>query len=182
MMTESDMWYRPGQFSLEESRRSRLELANVSAGVNDMAELMTVEAPSKYLRLTKRTLYRLLRQGNIPWIKVGYRWRFGREATDSWFDPAATRGYGHVLVVDDDPTIGMPYATTLEERGYSVIALQTADEAMELVQRTNSGEIFVDLEMPKTKGAEILRCIRALQPETPPGQDDGLGLKFGASQ
>jgi excisionase family DNA binding protein len=121
-----------------------------------MAELMTVEELSKYLRLTKRTIYRLLRQGNMPAAKVGHRWRFDREAIDNWFRRGATGAYGRVLVIDDDPAIGRLFAGTLEERGYSVIALQTAHEAMELVQRTNFGHIFVDLDMPKIKGPDNL--------------------------
>ncbi len=135
--------------------------------MSDMAELMTVEELSKYLRLTKRTIYRLLRQGNMPAAKVGHRWRFDREAIDNWFRRGATGAYGRVLVIDDDPAIGRLFAGTLEERGYSVIALQTAHEAMELVQRTNFGHIFVDLDMPKIKEAEILRRIRAAQPDVP---------------
>ena len=49
-----------------------------------MAELMTVQELAYYLRVTKKTIYRLLRRGDIPAIKVGKQWRFDKAAIDEW--------------------------------------------------------------------------------------------------
>lgn len=47
-----------------------------------MRKLMTVEELADYLRLSERTIYRLLKEGYIPGIKVGARWRFNQEVID----------------------------------------------------------------------------------------------------
>ena len=52
-----------------------------------MAELMTVEEIAVYLRLTKRTIYRLLKKGTVPAVKVGNKWRFDKSVIDSWLKP-----------------------------------------------------------------------------------------------
>ena len=49
-----------------------------------MAELMTVEELANYLRVTKKTIYRLLEQGNIPAMKVGRQFRFNKASIDKW--------------------------------------------------------------------------------------------------
>jgi len=45
-------------------------------------EVMTVEEVAKYLGLSKPTVYKLARRGEIPAVKVGRSWRFHREAVE----------------------------------------------------------------------------------------------------
>lgn len=47
-------------------------------------ELMDVEEVAKYLRVTTKTIYRLLKADAIPAMKVGHLWRFDREVIDQW--------------------------------------------------------------------------------------------------
>ena len=47
-------------------------------------ELMDVEELAKYLKVTTKTIYRLLKQGNIPSMRVGHLHRFSREQIDEW--------------------------------------------------------------------------------------------------
>jgi excisionase family DNA binding protein len=49
-----------------------------------MAKLMTVDEVADYLRVTKKTIYRLLKQGKISATKVGNQWRFDKGAIDGW--------------------------------------------------------------------------------------------------
>ena len=49
-----------------------------------MKELMTVEEVANYLRVTERTIYRMLKRGKLPAIKVGNRWRFDKKSIDEW--------------------------------------------------------------------------------------------------
>jgi excisionase family DNA binding protein len=46
--------------------------------------IMTVEDVAAYLRVHQSTLYRLLKNGNIPGFKIGSDWRFNRETIDEW--------------------------------------------------------------------------------------------------
>ena len=41
--------------------------------------LMTIEEVAKYLKVSTRTLYRLVQQRRIPAIKVGRQWRFRKD-------------------------------------------------------------------------------------------------------
>ena len=45
---------------------------------------MTIEDLAEYLKISKSTLYKLAQQGGLPGQKVGKRWRFHKEAIDSW--------------------------------------------------------------------------------------------------
>lgn len=49
-----------------------------------MAQLMTLEETANYLRVTKKTIYRLLRRGVIPATKIGHQWRFDKAAIGEW--------------------------------------------------------------------------------------------------
>ena len=69
-----------------------------------MAEFYTVEELAEYLRLTKRTIYRLLKGGNIPAVKVGHKWRFNKEFIDEWLNPPKGGAKRRILVIDDVAT------------------------------------------------------------------------------
>lgn len=47
-------------------------------------EILTLDEVAAYLKVTKRTLYRLAQDGKLPAFKVGGSWRFKREAIDAW--------------------------------------------------------------------------------------------------
>jgi excisionase family DNA binding protein len=49
-----------------------------------MTQLMTVREVADYLRVSVKTIYRLLKQGRIPGTKVGNQWRFNKTAIDEW--------------------------------------------------------------------------------------------------
>jgi excisionase family DNA binding protein len=46
--------------------------------------LITVKELSDYLRVHPSTIYRLLKRGELPAIKLGSDWRFSLEAIDRW--------------------------------------------------------------------------------------------------
>ena len=47
-----------------------------------MPELMTIEELERYLRFTRKTIYRLLKEGSIPATRIGNKWRFDEFQTD----------------------------------------------------------------------------------------------------
>ena len=50
-----------------------------------MAEdLMTSHELADYLKVDLRTVYRYIKQGHIPKVKVGGRWRFRRGDIEAW--------------------------------------------------------------------------------------------------
>lgn len=48
--------------------------------------VFTVDDLAAYLKLPKRTIYKLTQEGKIPGQKVGRHWRFLRDTIDRWLD------------------------------------------------------------------------------------------------
>jgi excisionase family DNA binding protein len=46
--------------------------------------VMTIGELSKYLKISKSTLYKLAQEGKLPSQKIGRHWRFHRDAVDTW--------------------------------------------------------------------------------------------------
>lgn len=53
-------------------------------GTAPKSELMTVAETCRYLKITPRTLYRYLRNRQIPAFKLGKEWRFVRSDLEQW--------------------------------------------------------------------------------------------------
>jgi excisionase family DNA binding protein len=47
-------------------------------------DIMTVNEVTEYLRIHRTTLYRLLKQKEIPAFRIGSDWRFSRTQLDKW--------------------------------------------------------------------------------------------------
>ncbi len=51
-----------------------------------IGDVLTIEELSVYLKISKSTLYKLVREGKVPSQKVGRHWRFRKKAIDRWLD------------------------------------------------------------------------------------------------
>jgi excisionase family DNA binding protein len=49
-------------------------------------EILTLEEVAKYLKLAKKTAYRLAAEGKLPGFKVGGSWRFKRIDIEEWIE------------------------------------------------------------------------------------------------
>jgi excisionase family DNA binding protein len=47
-------------------------------------ELLTADELAAFLRVHRSTIYRLLRNGQLPAFRVGSDWRFSRELIEKW--------------------------------------------------------------------------------------------------
>ena len=54
-----------------------------------LGDVLTIEELAVYLKISKSTLYKLVREGKIPSQKIGRHWRFRKGAIDNWL--AGTR-------------------------------------------------------------------------------------------
>ena len=66
---------------------------------------------------------------------------------------------GHILVVDDSPTIRMKLSFDLEEQGHSVVTARNGREALEMMQAQSFDLILLDILMPEMNGYDVLRHI-----------------------
>ncbi len=55
-----------------------------SSGEPTASMVLTVEEVARYLHVHQSTIYRLLRQKELPAFKVGSDWRFNLESIDKW--------------------------------------------------------------------------------------------------
>lgn len=54
--------------------------------------IFTIGELAVYLKLPKRTLYKLAQEGTVPGHKVGKHWRFKRDTIDRWLDHGEGKG------------------------------------------------------------------------------------------
>ena len=52
-------------------------------------DIMTIDEVAEYLRINKKTAYRLASDQKLPGFKVGGAWRFRRSEIESWIDDDA---------------------------------------------------------------------------------------------
>ena len=55
-----------------------------------MPKILTLPEVADYLRVHPSTIYRLVKKGQIPALKIGSDWRFNRESIDEWLAAAET--------------------------------------------------------------------------------------------
>jgi len=132
-----------------------------------MPELLTVREVADYLRVTQKTVYRLLQQGSIPALKVSHSWRFDKAAIDDWLKSTTVGAKANILVVDDDQTIRDLFRDILEDAGHRVITAGSGAEALEYIKAKDFALVFLDLKMPGMSGADVLRKIRSIDPDLP---------------
>ena len=57
-----------------------------------MKEILDLKKVAEYLGLNKRTVYNLVRKGEIPGTKIGRQWRVKKESLDDLFrNPKKTK-------------------------------------------------------------------------------------------
>jgi CheY-like chemotaxis protein len=74
-----------------------------------------------------------------------------------------------ILVVDDDPGIGLMLTKALGRHGFHVDAVTSADEALEKSETTAYDAALVDLVMPGRDGKELADTLRRRFPGLPIG-------------
>ncbi len=76
----------------------------------DMSSLMTVAEVAEHLRVTKKTIYRLLKDKAIPATKVGQQWRFDHALIDQWLKQNAVGANAKILAINgkQETSTGIP--------------------------------------------------------------------------
>ena len=74
-----------------------------------------------------------------------------------------------ILVVDDDPNIGLMLTKALGRHGFQVDATTSADEALERSESATYDAALVDLVMPGRDGKDLAETLRRRFPGLPIG-------------
>jgi PAS domain S-box-containing protein len=74
---------------------------------------------------------------------------------------------GTIMVVDDEPVILENIASLLRNRGYTVVACRSGNEALANLEEHDITVLLTDVRMPSPSGLEILERVHGLRPEVP---------------
>jgi len=165
-------------------RRPDGERARIHTGLvlnlptNDV--FLTTEEVLEYLQVNLRTVYRLIKAGKIPAVRVGRQWRFRKRDIDAWLDgqrtqaggaaPAATparQRRSRVLVVDDEASIRDLLAKTLALDEYDVDTAGDAATALSRIRASEYDLLIADLRMPGMDGLTLIRQVKRIRTELP---------------
>ncbi len=72
-----------------------------------------------------------------------------------------------VILVEDDEALRVATAQMLELAGFEVTAFPDAETALPAITRDFAGAIVSDIRMPRIDGLELLRRVRAIDPQIP---------------
>ena len=141
---------------------------------------LTTEEVLDYLQVNPRTVYRLIKAGKIPAVRVGRQWRFRKRDIDAWLDgqgsgpvappPAAVpeqKGRTRVLVVDDEASIRDLLTKTIGLAEYEVDTAVDGSTALGLIRTSKYDLLIADLNMPGMDGLTLIRQVRRVQSELP---------------
>ena len=143
---------------------------------------LTTEEVLEYLQVNLRTVYRLIKAGKIPAVRVGRQWRFRKRDIDAWLDtqrtqsgggtpsaaPSASRhGRARVLVVDDEASIRDLLSKTLALAEYDVDTAADASTALGRVRASEYDLLIADLRMPGMDGLTLIRQVKRIRAELP---------------
>jgi len=149
-----------------------------------MAEegFLTTDEVLEYLQVNLRTVYRLIKAGKIPAVRVGRQWRFRKRDIDAWLEsqrprqgrPAAVPqrtpaagGRPRVLVVDDEAAIRDLLSKTLALAEYDVDLAPDGRTALERLRIIPYDLLITDLKMPGIDGLAVIREARRLKADIP---------------
>jgi excisionase family DNA binding protein len=145
---------------------------------------LTTEEVLEYLQVNLRTVYRLIKAGRIPAVRVGRQWRFRKRDIDAWLESqrpragsrntstsarsiASQAGRPRVLIVDDEATIRDLLSKTLALAEYDVDLAPDGRTAVERLRIIPYDLLITDLKMPGVDGLSVIREARRLMADIP---------------
>jgi excisionase family DNA binding protein len=144
---------------------------------------LTTEEVLEYLQVNLRTVYRLIKAGKIPAVRVGRQWRFRKRDIDAWLDsqrqvprpataiipaPAMSRGgRKRVLVVDDEASIRDLLSKTLALAEYDVDTAGDGTAALDRMRAFAYDLLIADLKMPGMDGLTLIRQAKRIKADLP---------------
>jgi len=147
---------------------------------------LTTEEVLEYLQVNLRTVYRLIKAGKIPAVRVGRQWRFRKRDIDAWLDsqrprggtrpaaaaatparPATGTARPRVLVVDDEASIRDLLSKTLALAEYDVDVAPDGRSALERMRMYPYDLLIADLKMPGMDGLTVIREAKRYKADLP---------------
>jgi excisionase family DNA binding protein len=147
---------------------------------------LTTEEVLAYLQVNLRTVYRLIKAGKIPAVRVGRQWRFRKRDIDAWLDsqrprggraastpaavtpsPRAATDRPRILVVDDEASIRDLLSKTLALAEYDVDTAPDGTTALDRMRAYDYDLLIADLKMPGMDGLTLIRQAKRIKADLP---------------
>ncbi len=145
---------------------------------------LTTDEVLEYLQVNLRTVYRLIKAGKIPAVRVGRQWRFRKGDLDAWLEgqqartarsaqalssspPSTPTARPRILVVDDEASIRDLLSKTLALADYDVDVAPDGRSAVERLRMLAYDLLITDLKMPGMDGLGVIREARRLKEDLP---------------
>lgn len=153
---------------------------------------LTTEEVLQYLQVNLRTVYRLIKAGKIPAVRVGRQWRFRKTDIDAWLQsqqaanarpttndssedaseddgvtPQPPESRPRVLVVDDEASIRNLLSQTLALADYQVDVAPDGRSAVDRMRLVGYNLLITDLKMPGMDGIAVIHEARRLNADLP---------------
>jgi excisionase family DNA binding protein len=137
---------------------------------------LTTEEVLDYLQVNLRTVYRLIKAGKIPAVRVGRQWRFRKRDIDAWLESSHTNARvlnegsterPRILVVDDEQAVRDLLAKTFTMADYDVDTASDGPGAIERLRTVTYDLLVTDLKMPGMDGLSVIREARKISAELP---------------
>jgi excisionase family DNA binding protein len=140
---------------------------------------LTTEEVLDYLQVNLRTVYRLIKAGKIPAVRVGRQWRFRKRDIDAWLESSRPTSGGlmspndrndgderpRILVVDDEQAVRDLLSKTLTMADYDVDSADDGPSAIDKMRAVEYDLLITDLKMPGMDGLSVIREARKLAPD-----------------
>ena len=143
-------------------------------------QFLTTDEVLDYLQVNLRTVYRLIKAGKLPAVRIGRQWRVRRRDLDAWLETQRTGGRARavaasreaaapvaalpdrprVLVVDDEPSIRALLSRTLDMAEYDVEVAPDGQSGIEQLRVRTYDLLIADLRMPGVDGLTLIREAR----------------------
>jgi excisionase family DNA binding protein len=136
---------------------------------------LTTEEVLDYLQVNLRTVYRLIKAGKIPAVRVGRQWRFRKRDIDAWLESSRPASGGmarddrqntgerpRILVVDDEQAVRDLLSKTLTMADYDVDSADDGPSAIDKMRAVEYDLLITDLKMPGMDGLSVIREARKL--------------------
>jgi excisionase family DNA binding protein len=138
---------------------------------------LKTEEVLEYLNVNLRTVYRLIKAGSIPAVRVGRQWRFRKRDLDTWLESqrlaepkraVAAKSRSRILLVDDEESIRKLLSRMLES-AYDVEIAADAESAIRLLLEPDAHYdlLISDLNMPGMDGLALIREARRINSTLP---------------
>jgi excisionase family DNA binding protein len=140
---------------------------------------LTTDEVLEYLQVNLRTVYRLIKAGKLPAVRVGRQWRFRRSDIDAWLEGGRVRAPGsapaagpagatpptrrRVLVADDEESIRDLLSKALAMLDCEVETAADGTAALARLRARDYDLLVADLRMPGMDGLSVIREARRVQ-------------------